>query len=131
MQIHYTFRKIEATDAIKTHVEKKIIKFSKFISYPVEFYAMLCVEKGGGHRAELKCHAEHRELVAQAKSRNLYESIDQAAHKLENQLKRERERKKGHLSAHLSSRSSSLRTGTDVAIELPHREKKLRRTVIA
>jgi len=127
MPIQFTFRHIAATQAIKDRVDKRVDKLRKFISYPVEFHALLSVEKGGNHHAEITCHAEHRDMVAEGKSKDLYESIDQAAHKLENQLKRGRERRKGHVSAHAATRPAWLRQGGDLMVEVPHREKRIRK----
>jgi putative sigma-54 modulation protein len=124
MSLHLTFRNLPSTDALKQHVEKKVEKFEKYVTYPMEVQAILSLEKTE-HRAEITCHAEHRQLVAEGRSKDLYESIDQAVHKIEAQLKKEREKKKGHKSAHLASRPNSLKLAKDVDADLPHREKKI------
>lgn len=123
MNVHFTFRKVDSTQALKEHLTKKTAKFFKFVTYPMEVQVILSVEKQF-HTAEITCHAEHRQLVAMAKSKDLYESIDMACHKIESQLKKERERKKGHKAAHLINRKKSLRLAQDVEAELPHREKR-------
>lgn len=124
MGLHFTFRKIEATEALKDHVTKKVEKFKKFVTYPMEVHVLLSLEKPL-HCAEITCHAEHRELVALAKTKDLYESIDAAVHKIEAQLKKEREKKKGHNSARLAVRPTALKLARDVKADLPHREKKI------
>ncbi len=125
MSYHFVFRKIEATDALKAKIEKRIKKFERLISYPMETHVILTLEKVL-HCAEITCHAEHRVLVAVAKTKDLYESIDLAAKKIEMQLKKEREKHKGHKLAHLASRPASTKLASDVKAVLPHLSKKER-----
>lgn len=125
MSLNMSFRKVKATEALKEHVEKRVAKFSKFVSYPMKIDVHLSIDKAY-QCAEITCHAEHRHLVAVAKSKDLYESIDLVAHKIETQLKKEREKHKGHAKAHLAVRPKALRLATDVGADLPHREKKQR-----
>lgn len=123
MSLHFTFRKIETTDALKTKIEKRVEKFRKYVTYPMEIHVMLSTEKLQ-HCAEITCHAEHKTLVAVAKTKDLYESIDLAAQKIETQLKKEREKHKGHKLAHKIARPGSAKLASDVAAILPHSEKK-------
>jgi putative sigma-54 modulation protein len=121
MGLNITFKNIESTEAIKAYVEKKTSKFEKYISYPMEIHAILSVSRGE-HVVELTCHAEYHDMVATAKSDDLYASIDQAVVKIENQMKKEREKKKGHNAAHKMSRHGD-KFGQDLAPELPHQGK--------
>lgn len=124
VNLHLNFKKIKATEALKEHISKRVKKFEKFVTYPLEVHAFLSVEKTY-QMAEITCHAEHRDIVAVAKAKDMYESIDLAAHKIEAQLKKSRELKKGHTAAHLAKRPKSLKLGSDVKADLPHREKKV------
>ena len=124
INLKINFKKIKATEAIKEHVSKRVQKFEKFVTYPMEVHTFLSVEKTY-QTAEVTCHAEHKDIVAIAKAKDMYEAIDLACHKMESQLKKERERKKGHNAAHLQKRPASLRQGQDVKAAVPHREKKL------
>jgi putative sigma-54 modulation protein len=126
MTLHLAFRNIEATEALKARIEKRVEKLGKFVTYPMEVHVRTSVEKNL-HCAEITCHAEYRDFVAIAKTKDLYESIDEAAHKIEGQLKKEREKKKGHQAAHGSVRLSVLKLAADVEAELPHLEKKASR----
>ncbi len=123
MKVQFTFRKIEATDALKDHVTKRTEKFQKFVTYPMEIHVFLGVEKEY-HCAEITCRAEHHEMVAVAKTSDLYESIDLASRKIETQLKKQREKRKGHTAAHLITRDKAGRLGADVAADLPHQGKR-------
>ncbi len=125
MSLNVSFRKIKSTDALKEHVEEKVEKFHRYITYPMEIHVLLSLEKPY-HCAEITCHAEHRQLVAIAKTKDLYESIDAAVNKIVSQLKKEREKHKGRQKAHLTVRGKSLQLAQDVAAVLPHREKKMK-----
>ena len=124
MNVHFTFRNIEATEALKDHVTKKVEKFNKFVTYPMEVHVILSAEKTY-QRAEITVHAEHKELVADDRSKDMYESIDLVVHKIEAQLKKEREKRKGHHSAHRVERNGSEKLAADVKAEIPHRSKKV------
>ncbi|NBV49920.1 ribosome-associated translation inhibitor RaiA [bacterium] len=121
MGLHIKFKNIEPTDAIKAYLEKKVSKFDKYISYPMEVHAILNVSRGE-HVVEITCHAEYHDMVATAKSEDLYASIDLAVTKIETQMKKEREKKKGHSAAHKVSRKGE-KLGQDLAPDLPHQGK--------
>lgn len=123
MSLHFVFRNLESTDALKEHITKKTDKFRKIVSYPLDVHITLKVDKLD-HEVEITCHAEHRQLAAHARTRDLYESIDGAVTKMEIQLRKERDLKKGHKTAHKASRPSSLKEAKDVDGEIPHKEKK-------
>lgn len=121
MGLHITFKNIESTDAIKNYIEKKVAKFQKYITYPMEVHAILSVSRGE-HTVEITCHAEYQDMVATAKSDDLYASVDAAVVKMETQMKKEREKRKGHGAAHKISRKGD-KLGQDLAPELPHQGK--------
>lgn len=124
MAVNITFRKIRATEPLNNYVETKVGKLSKLINYPMDIHVLLSLEKTY-QTAEISCHAEHRQLFAMAKSKNLYESIDLVVKKIESQLKKERERKKGHKSGHSLARQTT-KLAIDLEAQVPHREKHSR-----
>jgi putative sigma-54 modulation protein len=123
MELNVTFKEIESTEAIKEYAAKKVEKFEKYVTYPMTVHLILSVHKEQ-HSAEIVVHAEHRELVALAKSEDLYGSIDAVVHKIENQLKKEREKRKGHAAAHKAARAKEGDLPPEIAAELPHQGKK-------
>lgn len=125
MSLQFVFRHMESSEAIESLVTKKIEKLEKIVDYPVEFTVILSADKLE-HVAEITCRAEHRELVASSKTEDLYQSIDEAIHKLESQLKKEREKRKGHSAAKKVSREGD-RLGDDIPADLPHAGKAGRR----
>jgi len=122
VEIQFTFRHMESTEAIKEHVKKRGERLQKLLHYPVRMNVILGVEKTM-HIAEITCHAEHHDFVSQVESKNLYESIDSAIDKLEIQIKKDRDRRKGQQTAHIIARDSSNKLATDVEAEIPHRNK--------
>ena len=119
MSLHLNFRNIESTQAIKDHIEDKVSKLKKFVTYPMEVHVMLSLEKTL-QCVEITCRAEHKDFVASVKSDNLYESIDICSHKIESQLKKEREKKKGHQAAHKVANRHAEKFGAVVQAILPH-----------
>ncbi|MCB0406151.1 MAG: ribosome-associated translation inhibitor RaiA [Bdellovibrionales bacterium] len=122
--IEVTFRNIEATEAIRTFTIQRLERLHKYVTYTLKIHVLLEVEKKE-HRAEVTCHAEHKELVSTGTSANLYESIDMAVDRMEKQLRKERDKKKGHHTAHGIQRNSA-HLAQDVQAEIPHRAKKER-----
>ncbi len=119
MSLHLNFRNIESTEAIKEHIEDKVDKLKKFVTYSMEVHVIVTLEKSL-QCVEITCRAEHKDFVASTKSKNLYESIDVCCHKIEAQLKKEREKKKGHNAAHRLANRHAEKLGTDVKAILPH-----------
>lgn len=126
MKVHFNFRKIEATAALKSHIEKRVAKFDKFITYPVELHFILGVEKNR-HTAEIELRAEHKPMVATCKADDMYEAIDLVCHKMEAQLKKARDLKKGHAAAHKTKGEKASKLAQDVKADLPHQGKSKRR----
>lgn len=122
MHITVAFKGFPSSEALKTHVEMRIEKLTKYVNYPVELHVILSIEKTT-HRCEITCHAEHKQLFSEAETSDMHEAIDLCVHKLEAQLKKERDRRKGHVSAHRSLKPTEER-GTDVGLEVPHRGKR-------
>ncbi|MCB9253806.1 MAG: ribosome-associated translation inhibitor RaiA [Bdellovibrionaceae bacterium] len=120
--IEITFRNLEATEAIRAFALQRLERLHKYVSYNLKIHVLLEVEKKE-HRAEVTCHAEHKELVSNGASENLYESIDLAVERMESQLRKERDKKKGHHTAHEIHRNSG-HLAQDINAEIPHRAKK-------
>ena len=95
MQINVTFRHMEATDALKDHVEQKLGKFKKYLIRPIDAHVILSVEKIR-QRCEIKLTASNFTATAVETSNDLYTSIDKAVHKLERQVIKHKEILKQH-----------------------------------
>lgn len=95
MQITMTFRHLEATNAIKEHIEDKMEKFKKYLIRPIEAHVILTVEKIR-QQCEITLSARNFHATAVETNTDMYTSIDKAVHKLERQVKKHKEKVKEH-----------------------------------
>lgn len=119
MRVTFDFTNIESSQAVQDRLEKKVEKLQRLVAYPLDIQVRTGID-GSEQWVELTCNAEHRLLVAEGRTHDLYEAIDVAVTKMETQLKKEREKRKGHENAHRDAESM----GQDVGLSVPHAGKK-------
>jgi len=95
METTYTFRNMEATDALRDHTETKFAKLKKLVIKPENAHVIFKVEKFN-HMAEITMVADGVRYVVHHTSNDMYTSIDSAVKKLEKQLRNNKERVKNH-----------------------------------
>lgn len=95
MHVTITFRHLETTEAIKTHIEEKLERFKKYLIHPIEAHVILSIEKFR-HQCEITLSARHFHATAIETNHNMYTSIDKAVSKLERQVKKHKEIIKKH-----------------------------------
>jgi putative sigma-54 modulation protein len=95
MQVNITFRHLEPTEALKSHAKEKVEHVQRYIDRPSGAHVVLYVENLQ-HHADITMKAGSFLVRGQAKSPDMYASIDQAAEKIERQLKKHKERLKNH-----------------------------------
>ncbi len=95
MQVNITFRHLEPTEALKSHVKGRVEHVQRYIDRPSEAHAVLHVDKLD-HHAEITVKAGRFLLRGTARSPDMYASIDQAADKIERQLKKHKEKLTNH-----------------------------------
>jgi len=98
MQVNITFRHLEPTEALKSHVRGRVEHVQRYLDRPTEAHAVLHVENLH-HHAEITLKAGRYLLRGTAKTQDMYASIDAAADKIERQLKKHKERIQDHKSA--------------------------------
>jgi putative sigma-54 modulation protein len=91
MQVNITFRHLEPTDALKSHVRDRVAHVGKFIDRPSEAHAVLHVENLD-HHAEITVKAGRFLLRGTGRSQDMYASIDAAAERIEKQLKKHKQK---------------------------------------
>lgn len=96
MQIHMTFKNMDATEALKSHAEAKSERLKKFLPESTDFEWIFFVE-ADNHVADLRVVGPHIDYFAQAKTSDMYQSIDDVVDKLEKQLRKHKEIVKDHL----------------------------------
>jgi putative sigma-54 modulation protein len=95
MQVNITFRHLDPTEALKTHVKDRVAHVQRYIDRPSEAHAVLHVDKLD-HHAEITVKAGRFLLRGTARSQDMYASIDAAADRIERQLKKHKARLQDH-----------------------------------
>ena len=95
MQVNITFRHLEPTEALKSHAKEKVEHVQRYIDRPSGAHVVLYVENLK-HHADITLKAGPFLVRGQAKSEDMYASIDAAADKIERQLKKHKEKLKNH-----------------------------------
>lgn len=95
MQLNITFRGIDSSEALKSHIRDRIEGLSKHLDRDVESHTVLSLERYLQH-AEISIHAGPFTMRGTSKSEDMYKSIDEAVEKIERQLKRYKGRLRNH-----------------------------------
>jgi putative sigma-54 modulation protein len=95
MQMNITFRHLEPTEALKSHAREKVEHVQRHVDRPSGAHVVLYVENLK-HHADITLKAGSFLVRGQAKSGDMYASIDQAAEKIERQLMKHKEKIKNH-----------------------------------
>ncbi|MFL5302357.1 MAG: ribosome hibernation-promoting factor, HPF/YfiA family [Anaeromyxobacteraceae bacterium] len=95
MQVNITFRHLESTEALKSYAREKVEHVQKFIDRPSEVHVVLYVDNLE-HHADINLKAGPFHLRGQAKSEDMYASIDLATDKIQKQLKKHKDKVKNH-----------------------------------
>lgn len=116
MQVNITFRGIESTEALKSHLEDRVTHLEKYFDRAIDAQAVLSLERYL-QNADITIHAGQYVLRGRVKSEDMYKSIDEAVDKIEKQLKRYKGRMRAtHLKA--ASEFAAFRVRNDI-IEMP------------
>lgn len=98
MNISTTFKNIPSSDALKSHIEKKLNKLDKMLDSPAEAQLVLSEEKLHSIAeinltcSKLKIHAR-----SDAEDNNMYLAIDSLAEKIRTQISKFKEKQRRHL----------------------------------
>ena len=95
MDIHMTFRHMAATEGIRQYAIKKIEKLEKYLLKPSGLKLVFSMERYI-HRVDFTLVENKHLFKAQGLTNDMYASVDQAVHSMEEQLKRFKEKKKNH-----------------------------------
>jgi putative sigma-54 modulation protein len=91
MELEFTFRNVEPTDAIKAWAKKRFQKVTKHLRDPSSAHIEISVDKHR-HRAELTVHSHGDILRASDESDDMYATLDGVMQKLEQGAQRQKER---------------------------------------
>jgi len=91
MELEFTFRNVEPTDAIKGWAIKRFQKVTKHLKDPSSAHIEISVDKHR-HRAELTVHSNGELLRASDETDDMYATLDGVMQKLEQAAQRQKER---------------------------------------
>ena len=89
MIIHFSARHFHAPDNVKDHAVRRVQRFTKF-SQKISQCQIILNHEQNEHIAEINLSVPGKTMFAKAVSRNMIKSIDQAATKTLQQLKKHR-----------------------------------------
>ena len=114
MQVTITFKQIEASDPLKSYVNKKLKRFDKMLEGPAEANVVLSVEKIR-HIAEITLTSGSLNIHAKEASESMYAAIDILAGKVKSQVTKHKQK----IKKHLLGNKSSLTDTREFSIEEP------------
>ncbi|MCP3944890.1 MAG: ribosome-associated translation inhibitor RaiA [Desulfobacteraceae bacterium] len=96
MQISFTFKKIDSSNALKSYVHEKFDRLDKMFDNHVDAHVVLSVEKIR-HIVEINLNCDGLRIHGKEESESMYSSIDVLVDKLRLQIKKHKEKLRRHL----------------------------------
>lgn len=91
MNLNITFRGLEPSEALKSHLRDRVEHVARHLDHAVESSAVLSLERYL-QQADLSIHAGPFVMRGKSRSEDMYKSIDEAIDRIERQLKRYKSR---------------------------------------
>ena len=101
MQVNITFRHLEPTEALKAHVKDKVEHIQRYVDRPDRGPRRAPRREPGPPRRDHHEGRARSSLRGRAKSEDMYASIDDAADKIERQLKKHKSKLQDHKVGHV------------------------------
>ena len=95
MELHVTFRHMDPSETIKSHIQTRLDRLKKYLLKPETAHVILETEKFR-RKAEITLTDNGDQIAAISESADIYESIDGAIAKLERQLKKHKDKIQAH-----------------------------------
>ena len=95
MQLTFTGRNLEITDALRRYAEEKIVRLQRFVDQITSAHILLAIEKRR-QIAEVTLRVREFTIRGEESSDDLYCAIDLVADKIERQIVRYKEKLAGH-----------------------------------
>ena len=98
MQISITFKNIDSSDAVKSHVHEKFDRLDKLLDYPADAHIVLSIEKLR-NIVDINFTCDKIKIHAKEESENnMYAAIDALADKVKIQIRKYKDKQRKHLS---------------------------------
>ncbi len=115
MNISITFKNIPSSDAVKSHVEKKLSKLDKMLDSPAEAQVVLADEKLRSiAEINLTCNKLKIHASGEAEDNNMYLAIDNLAEKIRTQISKFKDKQRRHLAGDKQSIKNEVLDDTDI-----------------
>lgn len=86
MEVSFTFRNLEPSEALKNYAREKIGKMQKYLRSPLEADVVVSMERHL-HCVEVSVRADGERFAGQVESEDMYASIDLVIDKIERQAR--------------------------------------------
>jgi putative sigma-54 modulation protein len=97
MQISITFKNIDSSDSLKTHIHEKFDKLDKMLDYPADAHIVLSVEKLR-NIVDINLHCDKLKLFAKEESENnMYAAIDALSDTVKLKIRKYKDKQRRHL----------------------------------
>jgi ribosome hibernation promoting factor len=114
MEISITFKNIDSSDAVKSHVHEKFDRLDKMLDFPADAHIVLSVEKLR-NIADINLTCDKMKIYAKEESENnMYAAIDALTDKVKIQIRKYKDKQRRHLAGDKQSIKSN-ETNTDAA----------------
>jgi len=98
MNISITFKNVPSSDAVKSHIEKKLNKLDKMLDAPAEAHVILSEEKLRSiAEINLTCNKLKINAKDEAEDNNMYSAIDGVTEKIKTQITKFKDKQRRHL----------------------------------
>ena len=97
MKISITFKNIDSSDAVKSHIHDKFDRFDKMLDYPADAHIVLSEEKLRSI-ADINLICDSMKIYAKEEAENnLYSAIDKLSDKVKSQIRKYKDKQRRHL----------------------------------
>ncbi|OQY52744.1 MAG: ribosomal subunit interface protein [Desulfobacteraceae bacterium 4572_89] len=103
MQIALTFKNIDSSDALKTHIHEKFDKLDKMLDNPADAYIVLSVEKLR-NIVDINLTCDKIKIYAKEETENnMYSAIDALSDNVKLQIRKHKDKMRRHLAGNKQS----------------------------
>ncbi|MCK5097717.1 MAG: ribosome-associated translation inhibitor RaiA [Desulfobacteraceae bacterium] len=97
MQISITFKNIDSSNALKSHIHEKFDRLDKMLDYPADAHIVLSVEKLR-NIVDINLHCDKINIYAKEEAENnMYSAIDTLSDNVKLQIKKYKDKQRRHL----------------------------------
>ena len=108
MQISITFKNIDSSDALKSHIHEKFNRLDKMLDSPANAYIVLSVEKLR-NIIDINLHCDKIKIHAKEETENnMYSAIDILSDNVKLQIRKYKDKQRNHLAGNKESIKSNI-----------------------